>query len=149
MGHADEKMRDIASGPGGDAARAALPVADAEKAWQKMQRTFEELVDMARLSPEPLPVILVGGGAILVGDVSLVHMVPPPPPGSVMHLSSEMRRILVLPAYRAPFILEMIILPRQARDKHWESTGWLWLAGWLAGCLLAMPACYLTLRCMH
>jgi hypothetical protein len=37
-----------------------------------MQRTFEELVDMARLSPEPLPVILVGGGAILVGDVSRV-----------------------------------------------------------------------------
>jgi len=34
------------------------------------QRKFEELVDMARLSPEPLPVILVGGGAILVGDVS-------------------------------------------------------------------------------
>jgi hypothetical protein len=83
MGHADEKMRDIASGPGGDAARAALPVADAEKAWQKMQRTFEELVDMARLSPEPLPVILVGGGAILVGDVSLVHMVPPPSPPCV------------------------------------------------------------------
>ena len=34
------------------------------------QRKFEELVDMARLSAEPLPVILVGGGAILVGDVS-------------------------------------------------------------------------------
>lgn len=72
MDHADEKMRSIASGSGGDAARGALPVDDAEKAWGEMQRTFEELVDMARLSPEPLPVILVGGGAILVGDVRLV-----------------------------------------------------------------------------
>ena len=70
MDYADEKMRGIADGPGGDAARAALPLKVAEKAWMEMQRKFEELVDMARLSPDPLPVILVGGGAILVGDVS-------------------------------------------------------------------------------
>lgn len=70
MDYADEKMRGIANGPGGDAARAVLPMEVAEKAWIEMQRKFEELVDMARISPEPLPVILVGGGAILVGNVS-------------------------------------------------------------------------------
>jgi hypothetical protein len=147
MGHADEKMRDIASGPGGDAARAALPVADAEKAWQKMQRTFEELVDMARLSPEPLPVILVGGGAILLGDFSHVHMVPPPP--WLCHASLQRDEKDTCPACLSCTIY--------TRNDHFAKTGsgqtlgkhWLAVAGWLAGCLLAMPACYLTLRCMH
>eukprot|EP01043_Picozoa_sp_COSAG02_P108436 COSAG02_NODE_44473_length_366_cov_0.505618_1_plen_35_part_01 len=33
MDYADEKMRGIANGPGGDAARAALPLEVAGKAW--------------------------------------------------------------------------------------------------------------------
>ena len=69
INYADETMRSIARGLGGAAAKNTLCLEDAEAAWGIMQRTFEELVDMARLTPEPLPVILVGGGAILVGDV--------------------------------------------------------------------------------
>ena len=33
-----------------------------------MQRSFEDLIDLARLSADDVPVIVVGGGAILVGE---------------------------------------------------------------------------------
>lgn len=38
MDYADETMRSIVHGPGGDAARAALPMGVARKAWAEMQR---------------------------------------------------------------------------------------------------------------
>lgn len=79
MDYADETIRSMARGPGGAAANETLSLEDAEAAWAIMQRTFEELVDMARLTPEPLPVILVGGGAILVGDVRAYTTLPTVP----------------------------------------------------------------------
>lgn len=67
MEHADASMRAISSGQGGDAARAAIPAEVAGEAWDTMQRTVEELIDKAKISSADVPVILVGGGAILVG----------------------------------------------------------------------------------
>ena len=45
-----------------------LPAAFVERALGEMRRRVEEVVDQVKLSAEPLPVILVGGGSILIGD---------------------------------------------------------------------------------
>ena len=68
MDSADSSMRALAAGEGGDAARAVVTPADASTAWDEMQRSFEDLIDLARLSADDVPVIVVGGGAILVGE---------------------------------------------------------------------------------
>ena len=54
----------------GDAksARAGLTDVDAQVAWRTMQNSFEKLIDREKTSADDVPVIVVGGGAILVGD---------------------------------------------------------------------------------
>ena len=68
MDVADSSMRAIADGPGGDAARSVISSGEASASWDKMQRSFEDLIDLARLSSDDVPVVVVGGGAILVAD---------------------------------------------------------------------------------
>ena len=64
---ADAGLRAIADGAGGDAARAAGPTEEAMRVWVGMHASFEELIDRAKTSAAPVPVVVVGGGATLVG----------------------------------------------------------------------------------
>jgi N-methylhydantoinase A/oxoprolinase/acetone carboxylase beta subunit len=53
----------------GDASAVAdLPRALVEAALALMERTIAEAVDRAKTSAEPIPVVLVGGGSVLLGD---------------------------------------------------------------------------------
>lgn len=53
----------------GDRSRVArLPAADIRKALDEMRRMLETAIDRVKTSAEPVPVVLVGGGAVLVGD---------------------------------------------------------------------------------
>ena len=47
--------------------RPQVPADEAARVWAAMQASFEELVDRAKTSAAPVPVVVVGGGAILVG----------------------------------------------------------------------------------
>jgi len=64
----------------GDAARVAdLSREFVAGARQKMQGMLADAVDRARISPEPLPVIVVGGGSILVDEpIGGLTLVKPP-----------------------------------------------------------------------
>lgn len=53
----------------GEAGRVAhLPADFVARAQERMRVMLEDAIDRARVSPEPLPVIVVGGGSVLVGD---------------------------------------------------------------------------------
>ena len=53
----------------GDRARVAhLPAALVDAALAEIQRLLENAIDRVKTSAEPVPVVLVGGGVILVGD---------------------------------------------------------------------------------
>ena len=51
-----------------DLSAAAVDATQTVEAWRRMQALFEELVDRARSTSEPVDVVVVGGGAILLGD---------------------------------------------------------------------------------
>lgn len=53
----------------GDRGKVAhLPADLVQRAQARMRAMLEDAIDRARVSPEPLPVIVVGGGSVLVGE---------------------------------------------------------------------------------
>ena len=57
---------------------AHLSPAFVQRAYAALQDMLEDAVDRARVSPEPLPVIVVGGGSVLVGEtIGAIGVVKP------------------------------------------------------------------------
>jgi N-methylhydantoinase A/oxoprolinase/acetone carboxylase beta subunit len=88
----------------GDRARVAhLSAGLVQRALDEMQRLLEQAIDRVKTSAEPVPVVLVGGGAVLVGNelAGASHVVRPEQAGcanaigaSIAQVSGEFDSIL-------------------------------------------------------